>query len=558
MNKSLIPNITLAAGLFLLAGCADEFKSDIKTDESSDVITSEYVNSFDVLKAYGGKMQLAAEIRMSSLTTHNTFYSQVLTNFTSVSFSDAFGHNVTVSAEGAVDSTRATDAIAEAANASLNIVGATLCSPLSTQKDYMDKVVADTYIPGQRTNGDFKILDIDNLALGTKVEGSGKTYAEVVEDPLKEKGHVLHYTSAFNHPFVDITLPTGVTLGDLLEGQCDYMLQSTGWVPASVVKVIVDGATIEGSTKKAVDQGIVKGKWGTYKFSFKDVLEKLTDAQKAATSFRLGLGDVCSNPNYYIGDITVTANYLAPGHYEPRPMAEKRADALKALDKYVKTLMTNYGKDVKTWIVASDYLAGANGNGSLLTSKDDAAHFYLNEYLGDNFVADAARIVKGYNSDAQLFYSDNGLESDATKLANLAKMLKQWNDNGAGLVGVNAEVHLKYNAATLKTDEENIDNMLKTLASTGLQVRLSALDICAVDASGKAIDVKQLTTDELKAMADYYDYVIKQYITLIPEAQRYGLSFASYNADKTHVGLWDSNFNRLVTYAGVAQGLQGK
>lgn len=79
----------------------------------------------------------------------------------------------------------------------------------------MDKVVADTYVPGQRTNGDFKILDMDNLALGTKVEGSGKTYAEVVEDPLNEKGHVLHYTSAFNHPFVDITLPTGVTLGDL-------------------------------------------------------------------------------------------------------------------------------------------------------------------------------------------------------------------------------------------------------------------------------------------------------------------------------------------------------
>lgn len=558
MNKSLIPNITLAAGLFLLAGCADEFKSDIKTDESSDVITSEYVNSFDVLKAYGGKMQLTAEIPMSSLTTHNTLYSQVLTNFTAVSFSDAFGHNVTVSAEGAVDSTRAADAVAEAANASLSVLGTALCSPLSTQKAYMDKVVADTYIPGKRTNGDFKILDMNNLALGTKIEGSGKTYGEIVNDPLNEKGHVLHYTSAFNNPFVDITLPSGVTLGDLLEGQCDYMLLSTGWVPASVVKVTVDGATVEGSTTNAVGQGIEKGKWGIYKFSFKDIQDKLTDAQKAATSFRLGLGDICSNANYYIGDITVTANYLAPGHYEPRPMEEKKADATKALDKYVKTLMDNYGKDVKTWVIAADYLAGAKVNGPLLTSKEDADHFYLNEYLGDDFVMDAAKIAKTYNNDVQLFYSDNGLESDATKLANLTKMVKEWNDRGAGLVGVNAEMHLKYNAATLKADEAGIDNMLKTLAATGLQVRLSGLDITAVDESGKSIDTKELTEEDLKAMADYYDYVIKQYVTLIPEAQRYGLSFGSYNADGKHIGLWDSSFNRRLTYAGVAQGLQGK
>jgi hypothetical protein len=557
MKKSLLLHTSLA-GLLLLASCADEFKSDFKTDEPSDVALTEYVNGFDVLKSYSGKMHLSAEVPMSTLTTHSTPYSQLLTNFTEVTPTDAFSHAVTVSSNGVVDTTRATDAVAEAANASLNVMGTALCSPFSTQKAYMDKVVADTYVPGQRTNGDFKILDMDNLALGTKVEGSGKTYAEVVEDPLNEKGHVLHYTSAFNHPFVDITLPTGVTLGDLLEGQCDYMLKSTGWVPASVVKVMVDGATIEGSTKKAVDQGIEKGKWGTYKFSFKDIQDKLTDAQKAATSFRLGLGDVCSNPNYYIGDITVTANYLAPGHYEERPIEEKKADATKALDNYVKTIMNSYGKDVKTWIIAADYLAGTKDNGTLLSSKEDAAHFYLNEYLGDDFVVDAAKIAKNYNSDAQLFYSDNDLESDATKLANLTKMLKQWNDNGAGLAGVNAEVHLKYNAATLKADKEGIDNMLKTLAATGLQVRLSGLDITAVDESGKSIDSKQLSEDDLQAMADYYDYVIKQYLTLIPEAQRYGLSFGSYNADGKHIGLWDSSFNRRVTYAGVAQGLQGK
>ena len=58
-------------------------------------------------------------------------------------------------------------------------------------------------------------------------------------------------------------------------------------------------------------------------------------------------------------------------------------------------------------------------------------------------------------------------------------------------------------------------------------------------------------------MADYYDYVIKQYIALVPEKQRQGISFSAYNADGSHVGLWTNAFNRVATYAGVAEGLLG-
>lgn len=556
MTKYKLP-VFLAAGLLLLAGCADEYSSDYNTDMSADVALANYVGSFDVLKAYRGQMSIGAEVPISALLSHNTGYSQLLTNFTEVMPTDAFTHAATVSESGACDSMRAADAVDEAKAATLALVGGPLCSPLSMQKAYMEKVTADTHIPGGQKEGEFNLVDFEDMALGTTLAGSGGTPGQVVDDPQGKHGHVLHYTAAFNNPFVDITLPEGMTIGDLKEGHCDYMLNSTGWVPASVVKITVGGATVEGSTKKAVDQGIVKGQWGTYSFSFADVLDKLSDEQKAATSFKLGIGDICSNPDYYLDNITLSGTYLAEGHHEPRPMAEKRADALKAYDQYVKTVVGNYGNDVKTWIVAADALAGEGQGGHLLTSKTDNAHYYLNEFLGDDYVVDLTKLVRNYQNDAQLFYSDNNLNTDATKLANLQTMVKEWNDKGAGLEGVNAEVHLKYNAAQLSAAKQGIDNMLKALVATGLKVRLSGLDMVAVDDNGKTISVRQLTEDDLKAMADYYNYVIRQYVTLVPENQRQGISFATYNADGNHVGLWTAAFNRVATYAGVAEGLQG-
>lgn len=548
----------LAAGLFLLAGCADEYRSDYQTDMPADVALANYVGSFDVLKAYAGTMHVGAEAPMSMLGTHNTAYSQLLTNFNEVTPTDAFTHAATVSETGICDSAHAVDAVSEAQAANLSLVGGPLCSPLTMQKAYMEKVTADTYIPGGQKEDDFKLVDFESMPIGTTIAASGGTKGEVVDDPLGEHGHVLHYTSSFNHPFVDITLPKGVTVGDLIEGHCDYMLKGTGWVPASVVKITIGETTIEGSTKKAVDQGIVKGEWGTYSFSFADVLEKLSDEQKAATSFRLGIGDVCSAPNYYIDNVTLRARYLSQGHYEPRPMAEKRADALKAYDQYMKTVVGNYGKDVKTWIVAADALAGEGQGGRLLTSKADGAHYFLNDFLGDDYVVDLAKMVREYQKGAKLFYSDRGLETDATKLANLQTMVKEWNDKGAGLEGVNAEVHLKYNAAQLSAAKQGIDNMLKALVATGLKVRLSGLDMVAVDDNGKTMSVKQLSEDDLKAMADYYNCVVKQYVTLVPEAQRQGISLSTYTADGKHIGLWTSAFNREATYAGVVNGLQNQ
>ena len=54
-----------------------------------------------------------------------------------------------------------------------------------------------------------------------------------------------------------------------------------------------------------------------------------------------------SNPDYYFDNIVVKAHYTEQGHFEPRPIAEKKADALNAFDKYVQILIATNNGDPK-------------------------------------------------------------------------------------------------------------------------------------------------------------------------------------------------------------------
>ena len=67
-------------------------------------------------------------------------------------------------------------------------------------------------------------------------------------------------------------------------------------------------------------------------------------------------------------------------------------------------------------------------------------------------------------------------------------------------------------------------------------------------------------------MAEYYKWIIQQYLSIIPQAQQWGIcqwcltdspAGSGWRANSP-VGLWDLNYNRKHTYAGFADGLSGK
>ena len=557
-----VQNLILAsaAATLLLTGCAEDYKSDFNPAKPDGLEMNEFLNRFDVLKSYTG-LRLATNMDKTTAEAQNTAFGQVVSNFNEVVLTNAFDHSVVVNNAGEIDANSSEKAVGYIADKNVKIFGSTLCSPTTFNLSYMKEVVSDAYVPGSEGEDDFDLENFEGMELGTKIPGSAGN-AEVVEDPDGLNGHCIHYTQGFNHPFVDITLPSGVSLGQIKKLFFDYRTYGGGWIVTNVCKVVVDGTTIEVSPKSAKDQGVVANTWGKMTVDFEDlgIIDKLNASQKAAKSFKIGIGEIVSAPDYYIDNVRVHANFNNPGYYEPRPAEEKKADAIKVMTDYINGVVNLVGDKADGWIIASDALNAGTEMDVLKnseTSYDAETEFYMNDYLGDNFVADLAKIAHSANPDLKLFYSDYDLENDEIKLDNCCEMLKQWNENGAQLAGIDAQIHLIYNPSDMEYIKANYENMLQKLAATGLQVRLSGLDMAATDENGFSLKMDDLTDDQLKGMADFYSYIISKYQEIVPAAQQYGLSFSPINQGTSSVGLW-SSYNRLPTYVGVANGLNSK
>ena len=85
------------------------------------------------------------------------------------------------------------------------------------------------------------------------------------------------------------------------------------------------------------------------------------------------------------------------------------------------------------------------------------------------------------------------------------------------------------------------------------------------NASGKSVPTKSMTETQHKKMADFYEWIIKQYLTIIPPAQQWGIcqwcttdspENSGWRAN-TPVGIWDLNYYRKHVYAGFVRGLNG-
>ena len=119
---------------------------------------------------------------------------------------------------------------------------------------------------------------------------------------------------------------------------------------------------------------------------------------------------------------------------------------------------------------------------------------------------------------------------------------------------------------TQESKKNAIAESFKLMAATGKLVRISELDMGYVGTDGKAVKTADMTEEQHKQMAELYTWVIKQYLTTIPQAQQWGIcQWCATDAPASSgwrggepVGLWDVNYYRKHTYAGFADGLGNK
>ena len=284
--------------------------------------------------------------------------------------------------------------------------------------------------------------------------------------------------------------------------------------------------------------------------------------------------------------ITESLSYVYVPSTIPLTQQERHDTLVYAMDKWIKGMMEACGGKVKAWDLVNEAISGGGndgaGNYTLQHSEGynpdgtwdvggDA--FYWQDFMGDlEYVRQACRLARKYGpEDVVLFINDYNLESDwdqNKKLKSLINWIRKWESDGVTRIdGIGTQMHISYyeNSGTQNSKKNAITTMFKLMAATGKLVRVSELDMGYVDANGNNVPTGSMTEAQHKRMADFYEWIIKQFLSLVPPAQQWGIcqwcttdspANSGWRAN-TPVGIWDINYYRKHVYAGFVRGLGG-
>lgn len=544
-----IHNILLAsaAASMLLTGCVEDFDTSYPAGEKPEnVAMDDLTRGYEVLKNYTG-MKLGANLTIADLKAANTSFSTVLANFNEVNVVDGFSHAAVVADDGTVSADASKDEVDAAIAAGL-VPTASLFAPNAWNMTVMKEATKDTWVDGENVDLHQK-YDFESSVIGD-VFGTDKD-SKVAKDPTGKNGKSLCIKKAAKFIEFPVNLPEGASLSTIKTISFDYY-------SSNVKKNVVIRVKVGDKAKELRNFGVpTKAKtWETFvvDLSKVDFTEAFDADDMKSSNISLVIGQAAVPQQVYVDNIDIYAPYQKPGYYKPRPVEEKAADVKKAMFAYVDSVIQNYGDKVQAWNVASNLIEDLFY--SLKSSENMVAtdEFYPNDYLDENWVADVCKEIHSKKADAKLFYSEENMLTDAEKTEAAINYINQWNEAGAKIEGIDAKLDVPYNSSSLAETKANIDNLLATLKASGLQVRLSDMNVYLADASGTVADQSKATFEDYKGMAELYAYILNKAQDVLGD-KLYGVSFSTINQGATGVGLW-SNFNRLPTYVGVVNGLQ--
>ena len=284
--------------------------------------------------------------------------------------------------------------------------------------------------------------------------------------------------------------------------------------------------------------------------------------------------------------ITDHVSYIYIPSTIPLSQQERHDTLVYAMDKWIKGMMNACEGKVKAWDLVNEAISGGgnDGQGNYTLQHSEGYNpdgtwdvggdaFYWQDFMGDlEYVRQACRLARKYGpEDVVLFINDYNLESDwdgNKKLKSLINWIKKWEADGVTKIdGIGTQMHISYyeNSGTQNSKKNAITNMFKLMAATGKYVRVSEMDMGYVNASGNNVPTGSMTEAQHKNMANFYEWIIKEFFRIVPPAQQWGISQwcptdsptnSGWRAN-TPVGIWDLNYYRKHVYAGFVRGLGG-
>ncbi|MCR5365177.1 MAG: endo-1,4-beta-xylanase [Prevotella sp.] len=549
--NTLFRNISLmlAAGAIAVS-CADYNETNNYTAEPDPTVVVPYKDLAPV-KTYIDRVQypnmtLGATLKVSDFNKQELAHAAAVTNFDNVAFGSTLMSGAIVNARGVMNFLDMNDLLDHVKEIGGEVFGSPLFANANQADDWLATLTAPIEIPVDFVEG--KTVDFNTMSVGA--------YDGTIE---KGKASIVKYD---NQNVLRINTKTDVRIVEGFEADPLAKYTTTFWARAD--KDISFTITFSG---QRVDGPASEGKWTIKKGKWtKFVIESQSAADETNGYLRIENG---LNGVLYIQKVQV--GYF-PDNHRPQTTQELNDTINYAVNAWCNGVMNINQGCIKSFDLIDEALdPNAELENGMLDLKHSTDKIFWQDYLGsENYAPAVAKAASrafteygGEASELKFFISESGLD-DAKKIESLKYWISIWDNNGAKIDGINAKLNLFYSedAATQAANEATLKTLLNNLAGTGKMVRLSNFDIKYQDAEGKSVTAANITEAQRQKLADFYGFVIKQYMAIIPNDKQAGICKGNMVDTGDPVGLWSKDKSqdwvRTATYKAFCDALSGK
>ena len=529
-----------------------------------------YLDGYKALKEYIDyskypNFKLGAGTTVNTYLSNSTYKSMINNNFTETVAGNAMKMASCVDGNGNMNFTNVKKYVNAADKSGINVYGHTLAWHSQQPKAWLLKLLADKKVEGGEdvwetvANKDFR----SDKTVGWKASET-------------EWGYSINFSS---------TDGLKVTTTKSYPWQVQF-------VPMSDIALTSGKTYTMTMTVKGTGSGKLDGRVGDWSGGANFSVNFNTEWNDVKVEVKPTLANnfILLHVVNYVGDVYIKNIKFEGYEGQTRPLTqEERHDTLVwAMDKWIKGMMEACDGKVKAWDLVNEAVAGADndrdGYYDLQHSEGYAQGtwdvggdaFYWQDHMGDlDYIRQACRLARKYGpEDIVLFINDYNLESDwdnNKKLKSLINWIEKWEaDRVTKIDGIGTQMHISCfeNNTHQNNIKKHITQMFQLMANSGKLVRVSELDMGYVRGSnrwGASSKTNELTEAEHKKMADFYEWIIKEYFRIIPPEQQWGIcQWCTTDAPANSgwrggepVGIWDINNYRKHVYAGFVRGLNG-
>ena len=492
-------------------------------------------------------MTLGALLKVSEFNKQELAHAAAVTNFDNVAFGTTLMSGAIVNARGVMNFLDMKDLLDHVEEIGGEVFGSPLFANANQADEWLATLTAPIEIPVDFVEG--KTVDFNTKSVGA--------YDGTVE---KGKASIVKYD---NQNVLRINTKSDVRIIEGFEADPLAKYTTTFWARAD--KDISFTITFSG---QKVDGPASEGKWTIKQGKWtKFVIESQSAADETNGYLRIENG---LNGILYIQKVQV--GYY-PDNHRPQTAQELNDTVNYAVNAWCDGVMKINEGRIKSFDLIDEALdPNAELENGMLDLKHSTDKIFWQDYLGsENYAPAVAKAASrafaefgGEASELKFFISESGLD-DAKKFESLKYWISIWDNNGAKIDGINAKLNLSYSedAATQAANEATVKTLLNNLATTGKMVRLSNFDIMYQDAEGKSVTAANITEAQRQKLADYYGFVIKQYVAIIPNDKQAGICKGNMVDTGDPVGLWSKDSKtqdwvRNATYKAFCDALSGK